>query len=56
MQAVEIAQVDYEPSDTDIMYAEGITSYSSLASMDFSFPQRRDDDRDSAQQQDPITR
>ncbi|XP_057533882.1 extra-large guanine nucleotide-binding protein 1-like [Amaranthus tricolor] len=55
-RAVEIAQVDYEPSDTDIMYAEGITSYSSLASMDFSFPQRRDDDRDSAQQQDPITR
>lgn len=38
LQAVEISRTDYELSDIDILYAEGITSSNSLASMDFSFP------------------
>ena len=37
MQAVEISRIDYEPSDMDIMYAEGITLSNSLTSMEFSF-------------------
>ncbi|BBH09479.1 extra-large G-protein 1 [Prunus dulcis] len=37
-RAVEISRADYELSDIDILYAEGITSSNSLASMDFSFP------------------
>ncbi|KNA14590.1 hypothetical protein SOVF_106110 [Spinacia oleracea] len=41
-KAVEISQVDYEPSDTDIMYAEGINSSNGLTSMEFSFPQPPD--------------
>lgn len=37
-RGVEIARMDYEPSDMDILYAEGITSSNGVASMDFSFP------------------
>ncbi|KAM1106213.1 hypothetical protein ACFX13_003155 [Malus domestica] len=38
-RAVEISRTDYEPSDMDILYAEGITSSNSLTSMEFSIPQ-----------------
>lgn len=38
VQAVEISRPDYELSDMDILYAEGITSSNSLTSMEFSFP------------------
>jgi len=38
MQAVEISRTDYEPSDMDILYAEGISLSNSLTSMEFSFP------------------
>ncbi|XP_022897095.1 extra-large guanine nucleotide-binding protein 1-like [Olea europaea var. sylvestris] len=37
-RGVEIARIDYEPSDMDILYAENITSSNGVASMDFSFP------------------
>jgi hypothetical protein len=38
MQAIEISKVDYQPSDMDILYAEGISLSNSLTSMEFSFP------------------
>lgn len=37
-KAVEITQIDYEPTQMDILYAEGITSANGVASMEFSFP------------------
>ncbi|EFH54946.1 predicted protein [Arabidopsis lyrata subsp. lyrata] len=38
-RAIDVLTPDYEPSDLDILYAEGVTSSSGLASLDFSFPQ-----------------
>ncbi|KAF7810934.1 extra-large guanine nucleotide-binding protein 1-like [Senna tora] len=53
-RAVEISKVDYEPSDTDIMYAEGITLSNSLTSVEFSFPKTsHEDSLDPAYQHDP---
>ena len=43
-QAVEISRTDYEPSDMDILYADGITSSNSLTCMEFSFPKSTQDD------------
>lgn len=57
LQAIDVTKVDYEPSDTDIMYAEGITSSNGLGSMEFSFSQPQDDVcRDPDEQPDPVTR
>lgn len=38
LKAVEIARPDYEPSDMDILYADGITSSNGISCMEFSFP------------------
>ncbi|KAM7482558.1 hypothetical protein LguiB_007141 [Lonicera macranthoides] len=37
-RAVDIARADYEPSDMDILYADGITSSNGISCMEFSFP------------------
>lgn len=42
-RAVDILKMDYEPSDLDILYAEGVTSSNGLAYVDFSFPQSSPD-------------
>ncbi|KNA23966.1 hypothetical protein SOVF_020380 [Spinacia oleracea] len=47
-RVVDILQPDYQPSDLDILYAEGVTSSNGLACVEFSFPQSDDDDIDSA--------
>uniref|UniRef100_A0A2N9EQN9 Uncharacterized protein n=1 Tax=Fagus sylvatica TaxID=28930 RepID=A0A2N9EQN9_FAGSY len=53
-RAVEISRTDYEPSDMDILYADGITSSNSLTSMEFSFPKSTQDDPE--YQHDPSLR
>lgn len=56
-QAIEISRTDYEPSDTDILYAEGITSSNSVASLEFSCPKlERDSIVDSPIRHDPKMR
>ncbi|CAI9110063.1 OLC1v1010025C2 [Oldenlandia corymbosa var. corymbosa] len=36
---VDILRLDYEPTDVDILYAEGVTSANGLACVDFLFPE-----------------
>ncbi|XP_057494685.1 extra-large guanine nucleotide-binding protein 1-like [Actinidia eriantha] len=42
-RAVEISRTDYEPSDMDILYAEGINSSNGLSCMEFSFSKSTQD-------------
>lgn len=49
--------VDYEPSDFDILLAEGVTSSNGLSSLDFSFPlSESNDDINAADQHDSLLR
>ena len=52
-----ISQPDYEPSDMDILYAEGITSTNGLSCMEYSFPESTQNSSiDSSNQNDPLVR
>ncbi|GFY93899.1 extra-large G-protein 1 [Actinidia rufa] len=52
-RVADILRPDYEPSDVDILYAEGVTSSNGLSFLDFSFPKPEPDfDIDTADQHD----
>ncbi|XVF45831.1 hypothetical protein PTKIN_Ptkin02bG0238300 [Pterospermum kingtungense] len=55
-RAVEVSKTDYEPSDVDIMYAEGITSSNGLSCMEFSFPTTERESFIDNYRQDPSAR
>ncbi|XP_058069206.1 extra-large guanine nucleotide-binding protein 1 [Magnolia sinica] len=56
-RVVDISRMEYEPSDEDILYAEGFTSSNGLAYTDFLFPQSAYDSTvDAADQHDPLLR
>lgn len=56
-RAGDILRLDYEPSDVDILYAEGVTSSNGLACVDFSFPQSSPEDNiDPADRNDSLLR
>ncbi|GAB2282544.1 hypothetical protein Dimus_017085 [Dionaea muscipula] len=56
-RAVDILREDYEPSDLDILYAEGVVSSNGLACTEFSFPQSaQGESSDSSNQLDSLLR
>jgi hypothetical protein len=40
LQVVDISSNDYEPTDCDILYSEGVTQGSGLAELEFSLDER----------------
>ena len=57
LKAVEITRADYEPSDIDILHAEGITLSNGIASVEFSFPKSvQDSYMDTTDHDDPLKR
>lgn len=57
LQAVEILNPDYKPSDVDILYAEHVTSSNGLSCVDFSFPESTyDGDAESGDLNDSLLR
>lgn len=57
-QAVDISRVEYEPSDLDILYADGIMSSNGLACAEFIFPHAASEGScdDDVSQQDTLAR
>lgn len=54
---VDLSRADYEPSNSDILFAEGITSSNGLSCVDFSFPHSTNDDAiDSFDQNESLLR
>ncbi|XP_044498610.1 extra-large guanine nucleotide-binding protein 1-like [Mangifera indica] len=50
-RVIDILRTDYEPSDLEILYAEGVTSSNGLSCMDFSFPRSASDENSEAADQ-----
>ncbi|KAK1274855.1 Guanine nucleotide-binding protein alpha-2 subunit [Acorus gramineus] len=56
-RVVEISRMEYQPSDMDILQADGVTSSNGLASVDFLFPQLEiDGGMDAEEKLDPLLR
>ncbi|ONK64869.1 uncharacterized protein A4U43_C07F30830 [Asparagus officinalis] len=56
-KVVDISRVEYEPSDQDILYADGITPANALTCTEFTFPQTASEGSgDDADQQDTLVR
>ncbi|XP_031262455.1 extra-large guanine nucleotide-binding protein 1-like [Pistacia vera] len=55
-RVIDILRTDYEPSDLDILYAEGVTSSNGLSCVDFSFPSASDENSEGVDQNDSLLR
>ncbi|ONK76024.1 uncharacterized protein A4U43_C03F23040 [Asparagus officinalis] len=53
-KVVDISRVEYEPSDLDILYVEGITSANGLTCTEFLFPKLAEESGDNTDQQDAV--
>lgn len=54
---MEICRADYEPSDMDMLYADGITSSNGVSSMEFSYPTPSQEGyMEPVDQNDPLSR